>query len=326
MKITPKNLGGFATAIVVGITTMNANAQKIVREFRSEGNPIIQHEFTADPAAYVENDTLWLYTGHDFEGGQKNYKMKDWLVFSTTDMKNWNQYEVPMKVTDFKWATSGAAWAGQVAKRNGKYYWYISTNWTGIGVGVADRPEGPFKDALGKPLLTNADCFASKHVWACIDPTIFIDNDNTPWIFWGNGECYYAKLKDNMIEIDGEIKQVDFEGFKFTEAPWVHQYKGKYYLTYATGFPEKIAYAMADSIDGPWEYKGILNEIAGNSNTNHQSVIEFKNNWYFIYHNGGINTNGGSYSRSVCIDELKYNRDKTLKRVVMTTEGVEPIK
>lgn len=291
-------------------------------DFRSKGNPVITHHFTADPSALVEGDTLWLHLGHDFAGGQKGYKMKDWLVFSTTDMKKITEYPIPMKITDFLWAESGDAYAAQVVKRKNKYYWYISTNWSGIGVAVSERPEGPFKDAIGKPLLTNNDCFASTHSWACIDPAIYIDDDGTPWIFWGNRECYYAKLKDNMIEIDGQINQIKFDGFYFTEAPWIHKYNRKYYLTYATEFPEKIAYAMADRIEGPWEYKGILNEIAGNSNTNHQAIIEFKDQWYFIYHNGGINTDGGSYSRSVCIDKIHYNSDGTMKRIIMTSEGV----
>jgi arabinoxylan arabinofuranohydrolase len=310
----------------VGFFHAGAQAQEAVNRLTSTGNPIFTHKYTADPAAIVEGDTLWLYTGHDFEGGQKGYKMKDWLVFSTTDMKNWTEYQVPLNITDFTWAKSGDAYAGHVAKRNGKYYWYISTNWSGVGVAVADNPAGPFKDAIGKPLLTNEDCFASDHSWACIDPAIFIDDDEQPWIFWGNGEAYYAKLKDNMIEIDGEIKQIKFDGFEFTEAPWIHKKNGKYYLTYAVGFPEKIAYAMADNIEGPWEYKGVINEIAGNSNTNHQAIIEFKGNDYFIYHNGGIQADGGSYSRSVCIDKLEYNFDGTIKRVQMTTEGVRALR
>lgn len=304
-------------------TLLEPTSDADLHRFKAKGNPIIKHKFTADPAALVKGDTLWLFTGHDFAGNQRNYKMKDWLVFSTTDMKNFTEHPVPLKVTDFTWAKSGDAFAGHVAERNGKYYWYISTNWTGIGVAVADRPQGPYKDALGKPLLTNKDCYDSSHSWACIDPAIFTDDDGTPWIFWGNRECYFAKLKDNMIEIDGKIQKIDFPGFNFTEAPWVHKYKGKYYLTYATEFPEKIAYAMADNIQGPWEYKGILNEIAGNSNTNHQGIIEFKGQWYFLYHNGGINTDGGSYSRSVCIDKMYYNADGTIKKIEMTTKGVQ---
>ena len=80
---------------------------------------------------------------------------------------------------------------------------------------------------------------------------------------------------------------------------------------------------MSRSINGPWEYKGILNELAGNSNTNHQAIVEFDGQWYFIYHNGGINHEGGSFRRSVCIDKLYYNPDGTMKRVVMTSEGVQ---
>lgn len=302
---------------------LQPTAAKDRYHFISTSNPIIKHEFTADPAALVKGDTLWLYAGHDFAGGQTGYKMKDWLVYSTTDLKNWTEYPSPMKISDFSWAKSGDAWAGQVIERNGKYYWYISTNWSGIGVGIADRPEGPYKDALGKPLLTSKDSFASTHSWSCIDPTVFIDDNKQAWLFWGNGECYYAKLKENMIELDGPVMRMDFEGLNFTEAPWIHQNNGKYYLSYATGFPEKIAYAMSDHVDGPYQYKGILNEIAGNSNTNHQAIVQFKGQWYFIYHNGAIQTNGGSFSRSVCIDRLQYNPDGTMKRIVMTTEGMQ---
>lgn len=293
-------------------------------EWTANGNPIITHKYTADVATMVYNDTLWIFSGEDFTGGQSGYHMENWCVFSTTDMKHYIEYPTPLRGADFKWS-SGQAYAAQTVERNGKFYFYVSTNTTGIGVAVADRPEGPYKDALGKPLLTNADCFATSHSWTCIDPAIFIDDDGQAWIFWGNGACYYAKLKENMIQIDGPIKKVDFEGLEFTEAPWVHKYKGKYYLTYASGFPEKISYAMADGIEGPWEYKGILNEIAGNSNTNHQAITEYRGNWYFVYHNGAMQTQGGSYSRSVCVDELKYNDDGTMQRVIMTTEGVKAL-
>lgn len=293
-----------------------------VHQFSSNGNPVITHKYTCDPAALVVNDTLWLFTGEDFAGGQKSYKLKNWCVFSTTDMKHWTEYPIPLNIDNFSWDKSGAAYASQVIQRNGKFYWYISTNGSGIGVAVADRPEGPYKDALGKPLLTNEDCFSSTHKWVCIDPTVFIDDDGQAWIFWGNRECYYARLKINMTEMDGKVNRINFKDFQFTEAPWIHKRNNKYYLSYATGFPEKIAYAMADKIDGPYVYAGILNEIAGNSNTNHQSIIEYKGEWYFIYHNGGIQTDGGSYSRSVCIDRLFYLPGGKMKRVVMTSEGI----
>lgn len=312
----------FTMLLTVTLTQTKVFAQDSLYHFQSVGNPIITHKFTADPAALVLGDTLWLFTGHDLEGGQSRYRMKDWLVFSTTDMKNWTEYPVPLKITDFAWDRSGNAYAAHTVEKNGKFYWYISTNGSGIGIAVADRPEGPYQDALGKPIVTKEDCFASKHGWCCIDPAVFIDDDGTAWLFWGNGQCYYAKLKDNMIELDSEIKQITFDGFVFEEAPWIHKRGEYYYLTYASGFPEKISYSVSRSIEGPWEYKGILNEVAGNSNTNHQAIVEFKGEWYFIYHNGAMQRTGTSYSRSVCIDMLSYNPDGTMKRIVMTTEGV----
>ena len=161
----------------------------------------------------------------------------------------------------------------------------------------------------------------TKIFWDDIDPTVWIDDDGQAYLFWGNTQCYYAKLKKNMIELDGPIMPIKLP--RFTEAPWVHKHGDWYYLTFASEFPEKICYAMSKSINGPWEYKGILNEIAGNSNTNHQSIVQFNGEWYFIYHNGSINPNGCGFRRSICADKLYYNEDGTLKRIVMTTEGVQ---
>lgn len=287
-------------------------------DFVSEGNPIIRDKYTADPAVFVEGDTLWLFAGHDAQGNQSNYVMKDWLLYSTTDMKHWTEHPSPLHIDDFHWANSHQAYAGHVAKRNGKYYWYVSTNWCGIGVAVSDRITGPYKDALGRPLLTGKDCFASKHSWAVIDPAILIDDDNTPYIVWGNGQCYYAKLKDNMIEIDGEIRQIELPDY--TEAPWLHKYNGKYYLTYATGWPEKIATAVSDHIGGPYEPLGVISEIAGNSNTTHPAIVEFRNRWIFFSHNGGLH-DGTSYSRSVIAEPLHYDAQGRILPIPPTAKG-----
>ena len=295
----------------------------LTHEFESTGNPIIRDKHTADPAVLVENDTLWLFAGHDAAGNQSGYVMKDWLLYSTTDLKHWTEHPSPLRIEDFKWADSKQAYAGHVAKgKDGKYYWYVSTNWCGIGVAVSDKITGPYKDALGKPLLTNKDCFASKHSWACIDPAILIDDDGTPYIIWGNKECYYAKLKDNMTEIDGEIHQIDVP--RFTEAPWMHKYNGKYYLTYASEWPEKIAYAVADNIGGPYTPMGIISEIAGNSNTTHPAIVQFKNKWLFFSHNGGL-PDGTSYSRSIIAEPMSYDSEGRIRRIPATAEGVSEI-
>ncbi len=289
-------------------------------------NPIIKEKYTGDPAALVYKDKVYLYAGHDEAPNDFNfYKMNEWLVYSSSDMVHWQEHSVPLKVTDFSWAKADA-WASQVIERNGKFYWYVTVEHStikgkAIGIAVSDSPTGPFKDALGKALITNNMTTHTNISWDDIDPTVIIDDDGQAYIFWGNTVCHYAKLKENMIELDGPIQTIDLPNY--TEAPWIHKKNDWYYLSYAYQFPEKIAYAMSKSITGPWEFKGILNEIAGNSNTNHQSIIEFKGKDYFIYHNGSIQPNGGSFRRSVCIDYLFYNPDGTIKRINMTSEGIQ---
>jgi beta-xylosidase len=298
-------------------------------DFVASGNPVIRHKYTADPAALVYKDKVYLYTGHDVPPAKENrYVMHDWLCFSTADMVHFTEHPSPLNVKNFTWAKDDA-WAGQVIERNGKFYWYVAISHgtihgKAIGVAVADHPAGPFTDAIGAALITNDMTTESKISWDDIDPTVFIDKNGQAYLFWGNTTLHYVKLKENMIEMDGPIKTIALP--HFTEAPWVHQHNGWYYLSYAYEFPEKTAYAMSRSVEGPWEYKGILNEIAGNSNTNHQAIIDFKGKSYFIYHNGALVPDAGSFHRSVCIDYLYYNKDGTMKRVVMTSESVQAAK
>lgn len=243
-------------------------------------------------------------------------------------MINWTEHPSPLNVKTFAWA-KGDAWASQVIERDGKFYWFVSiTHATipgkAIGVAVSDSPIGPFVDAIGKAMITNDMTKDAKISWDDIDPSVMVDGDGQAYLFWGNTSLKYIKLKKNMVETEGDIKRISLPNF--TEAPWIHKRKGWYYLSYAYQFPEKIAYAMSKNIEGPYEYKGIINEIAGNSNTNHQAIIDFKGKSYFIYHNGALVPDAGSFHRSVCIDYLYYNKDGTMKRVVMTSEGVKPVK
>lgn len=292
-------------------------------------NPIITDVLTADPAAMVHDGTVYLYTGHDEAKDNKGfYEMHKWLLFTSTDMVNWKNEGSPLAVKDFKWAR-GDAWASHVVEKDGKFYFYTTVRHDeskpgfAIGVAVSDNPRGPFKDALGRALISNDMTTDTEIDWDDLDPAAFIDDNGEAYLFWGNTKPRWAKLKDNMIELDGPIHSLDLPNF--TEALYAHKHGDYYYLTYAMGFPEKIGYAMSKSIEGPWEFKGILNELAGNSNTNHQSVIDYKGRSFFIYHNGGT-PEGGSFRRSVCIDDLHYNEDGTIKRVVMTSEGVAPVK
>ncbi len=166
-----------------------------------------------------------------------------------------------------------------------------------IGVAVSARPLGPFRDARGSALASNDLTKAARISWDDIDPTVWLDDDGQAYLIWGNTACYLAKLKENMIELDGPIQTINVPNF--TEAPWIHKHGDLYYLSYATGFPEKTAYATAPKITGPWTYRGLLAELAGNCNTMQQAIIDYHGKSYFIYHTVGIQPGGGSYRRSV---------------------------
>jgi len=303
-------------------------------------NPIITDEFTADPAPLVYKNKVYLYVGQD-DGDGRWYNLPRWRVYSSSDLVDWKDEGSPLEPTDFEWAKA-EAWAGHTIEKNGKFYWFItceqSVGGKAIGVAVSSSPTGPFKDAIGEALITpDMTSKRDNHAWEDIDPAVFTDDDGVSYLFWGNRNCYWAKLKDNMIELDGPIHVIpdDELGDRFTEAPWVHKRGDTYYLSYAYGFPEKIAYSTSKSIRGPWKYQGLLAEGAQNSNTIHQGIINFKGKDYFFYHSGmiqhdqgaGKGKNGGtSFLRSVCIDYLYYNEDGTMKRVIQTSEGVAPAK
>ncbi len=322
-----KNLSkALVSLVVLSFSAVDALAADKDTTFVATGNPIVNYKYIGDPAAMVYDGKVYVYGGHDdCPPPEEHYQIDEWCVFSTPDLKTWTEHPVPLHAKDFKWA-KGEAWASQVIERNGKFYWYVTVEHAtipgkSIGVAVSDSPLGPFVDARGTALVTNdMTTERSKSFWDDIDPTVFIDGDGQAYLCWGNNQCYYAKLKENMIELDGPIIPIDLP--RYTEAPWLHKRGDWYYLSYASEFPEKLCYAMSRNINGPWEYKGILNELAGNCNTNHQAIIEFGGEWYIIYHNGSVNPNGGSFRRTINIDRIYYNEDGTMKRVQMTTEGI----
>jgi beta-xylosidase len=287
-------------------------------------NPFIKHKYTSDPTALVFNNKIYLYTGHDeAPSGTHEYMMNDWLCFSSADLRNWEDHGAPLKAKDFKWS-AGGAFATKIIERRGTFFWYVSVNHkdikgTAIGVATSSNPTEGFTDAIGEALITRNDVPFTDNEKINLDPSVLVDDDGIAYIFWGNKTCHYAKLGDDLISIDSEIKQVDLPNFE--EGAHIHKRNGWYYLSYGYGMPEKVAYVMSRSIHGPWEFKGILNEIAGNCETNRPCIIDFKGDSYFFYHNGAL-ANGGSHRRSVCVDRLFYNDDDTIKRIVMTSEGV----
>lgn len=294
-------------------------------------NPIIQTMYTADPAPMVYNDKLYLYTSHD-EDNSTWFVMNNWKLYTTTDMVNWTDHGIVAGYKTFDWAI-GDAWAIQVVQRNNKFYLYApvkdrKSNRSAIGVAIADNPYGPFYDPIGAPLVQSS--------WGDIDPTVFIDDDGQAYLYWGNPFCYYIKLNEDMISYSGEIVKVPMteESFGkregnvkdrptlYEEGPWLYKRKDLYYLMWAGGpIAEHLGYSTSKSPEGPWKYGGILMPTEGKSFTNHPGIIDYKGKTYLFYHNGAL-PGGGGFTRSVCVEEVQFNIDGSIRQMKMT-EGIK---
>ncbi len=321
-----KKLNMYAAAAVIAASVCASASPEVI----NAANPICQTAFTPDPAPLVYNDTLYVYTGRDRDGNNDFYYMTGYQVLSTTDMQNWTNHGCFMEDSDFSWGKKDSAWASQCIERNGKFYFYVTfENASGggraIGVAVADSPTGPFKDALGKPLVGPN--------WDYIDPTVMIDDDGQAWLMFGNPTCYYVKLKEDMITLDGEIKKFDMNAQAFGprndkpssygEGPWIYRRNNLYYLVYAAFYGkdggESMGYSTAPSVTGPWTYGGQIMKTH-NCFTTHGGIIDYKDHSYFFYHKNGLK-GGGTFNRSAAVEEFKYNPDGSIPLLTMTNEG-----
>ncbi|MEO7497064.1 MAG: glycoside hydrolase family 43 protein [Massilia sp.] len=295
----------------------------VVATLAQAGNPLVTDKFTADPAALVDNGRVYVYVGIDAapEGG-KDYVMNEWHVLSSCDMKNWKDHGTALKYTTFSWAKKDA-WAGDITKRNGKYYFYSTVAHNtipgkAIGVAVSDSPTGPFVDKRGSALVTNDMTLETDIGWDDIDPAVFIDTDGQAYLYWGNQVMKWAKLKKNMMELDGPIHTVGL--FDFTEASYLHEHGKTYYLSYSRHFPEETVYMTGPTATGPWAYRGVIMQKNEGVKTIHHAIVDFNNKSYIFYHNSKLPT-GGEYRRSVAVEELHYTPDGKILPVAQTEAG-----
>ena len=275
-------------------------------------NPIVQTRFTADPAPMVHDGVLYLYTSHD-EDDADGFKMLDWRLYSSTDMVNWTDRGSPASLKTFPWARQdNDAWAPQVVERDGKFYLYTPISVPGspknvIAVAVADKPEGPFHDALGKPLIAPAEGY--------FDPTVWIDKDGQAYLYWGNPDLWYVKLNRDMVSYSGPITKAP-RITDYQEGPWFYGRQGHYYMAFAsTCCSEGIGYAMADKPTGPWTYKGPIMDHDPRSTGNHPGIVDYKGGSYvfgFTYELNFAETPIHHERRSVTVAKFDYNADGTI--------------
>ena len=287
-------------------------------------NPIADGWY-ADPEGAVFGDTYWVFP--TFSAKYDDQVFFD--AFSSPDLMAWTKHERVLDSSAVKWARR-AMWAPSVVENNGKYYFFFAANdiqsddeYGGIGVAVADQPEGPYRDYLGKPLIDKFHNGAQP-----IDQFVFHDGDAWYMIYGGWRHANIARLKDDFT---GFIPFADGTTFReitptdYVEGPFMLKRDGKYYFMWSeggwTGDDYRVAYAIADSPFGPFERIGTILEQDPNIATGagHHSVIKAigSDDYYIVYHRRPI-PNEGRDHRVTCIDRLVFNADGTLQKVVMT--------
>jgi hypothetical protein len=301
----------FVVGFGIILSLISANAQ----------NPIIRNQFSADPTARVFNGKVYLYPSHDIVAPTDKNLRKDWFcmedyhVFSSENLTDWTDHGVIVTQTKVPWLTKTNydMWAPDCVFKNGKYYFYFPVDGK-IGVATADKPEGPYT-VLDQPVTGLGG----------IDPCVLLDKDGSAYIFTARGRISVAKLKDNMVEVDGEVQVVPNLPTKgLIEGPFAFEQNGKYYLTYphVENQIERLEYAMSDSPMGPYKPAGvIMDESASGCWTNHQSIVQYKGQWYLFYHDKDYSPKFDK-NRSVRIDSLFFNADGTIQKVKPTFRGV----
>lgn len=259
-----------------------------------------------DPHALVDNGKLYVFCGHDKSWHtDSTWLMDRWEIHSTTDLKEWKK-EGEILPSQTYIGDEPNCWAGNIVKRDNKYYWYFSNRNINTGVMVADSPVGPWKDALGKPLL-HEGIIGKTHPY---DPTIFEENGEYSIVF-GVGTYYAAKLSKDMISLESTpqpLSVVDKQGNKkwTDDKSTLFKRGNKYYLAWGGH------YAMSDDFYGPYAYQGAF--LAGG----HNDVFVWKNQWYVVMENKDI----GIFYRGVSLKPLNFNEDGTV--IVPESDGDFP--
>lgn len=316
---------GLFFSLLLFTNYLKANAQ--VK--KTSGNPLFQGWY-ADPEAIIFGKKYWIYPTFSAPYGKQVF----FDAFSSPDLVNWTKHERILDTAAVKWAKR-AMWAPAIIEKDKKYYLFFGANDIqsdkesgGIGVAVADKPEGPYKDLLGKPLVDKFYNGAQP-----IDQFVYKDKSEYYLIYGGWRHCNIAHLKKDFtgfipFEDGSTFKEITPENY--VEGPFMFEKSGKYYFMWSeggwTGPNYSVAYAIADSPFGPFKRIGKILQpdpkIAYGAG--HHSIIHDpkSKDWYIVYHRRPLGETDGNY-RVTCIDKMYFDEQGFIKPVVMTNEGVE---
>ncbi|KAI2636108.1 carbohydrate-binding module family 66 protein [Xylaria nigripes] len=295
------------------------------------GNPFVPGWY-ADPDIEYYDERFWVFSS--ISDAYENQTHLD--AFSSPDLIKWEEHKRILSAFSINWVKK-AIWAPAPISRHGKYYLYFGANdlqedeakagvLGGIGVAVANRPQGPYEDAIGRPLIGRYH-----HGAQPIDQDVFLDDDNQAYIFYGgHSHCNMAKLNRDMISLgqfdDGDtFKEITPEGY--VEGVQMIKRERKYYLMWSegvwTGPDYRVSYAMSDSVMGPFIKKGTVlqqNPTVAKG-TGHNSVIHIPHTdiWYIFYHRRPLSEKDGNH-RVLAYDRMYFNEDGTIKPVEMLVQ------
>ena len=298
---------------------------------QTSGNPIFPGWY-ADPEAAIFGNTYWVYPTFSDKYNQQVF----FDAFSSPDLIHWTKHPHILDTGSIHWAHR-AMWAPAITKKAGKYYFFFGANDIqndssigGIGVAVADKPEGPYKDYLGHPLIDKFHNGAQP-----IDQAVFEDKDGQYYLIYGGwGHCNIARLKPDFTGFDPfpdgtTYKEITPKGY--VEGPWMFSRNGKYYFMWsegAWGGPDySVAYAMADAPTGPFQRIGkiLQQDTAVATGAGHHSVLHFPgaNDYYIVYHRRPLGETDANH-RVTCIDKMVFGPDGLIQPVIITKQGVPP--
>jgi len=303
------------------------------KTIKQSGNPIFPGWY-ADPEAAVFNKQYWVYPTYSAK-----YKEQVFLdAFSSTDLTNWKKHSHVLDTANVKWANK-AVWAPAIVEKDNKYYLFFGANDIqsdnevgGIGVAVADKPEGPFKDHLGKPLVDKFYNGAQP-----IDQFVFKDKDGQYYLIYGGwGHCNIAKLNTDFtgfIPFDDGTTFKEITPEHYVEGPYMFMRDGKYYFMWSeggwTGPDYCVAYAVSDSPFGPFKRVDKILEqdasIARGAGHHSLFINQKKGKYYIVYHRRPLTETDGNH-RETCIDEMYFDEKGNILPVKITNEGVKPQK
>lgn len=331
-KLLALTLLNFCCYYALAQSTAHPKIKTAAQAGPTSGNPVFPGWY-ADPEGIIFNKTFWIYP--TFSAPYNKQVHVD--AFSSKDLVTWDKHPNIIDTSAVKWAKR-AMWAPSIIEKDKKYYLFFGANdiqndneTGGIGVAIADRPEGPFKDYLGKPLIDKFHNGAQP-----IDQFVFKDKDGQYYLFYGGWRhCNVAKLKSDFTGFipfeDGKtFREITPEGY--VEGPFMFIRNGKYYFMWSeggwTGPNYSVAYAIADSPFGPFERVGkiLQQDPQVATGAGHHSVIQVpgKDQWYIVYHRRPLTETDGNH-RETCIDVMSFDEKGMINPVKITREGVKPV-